>query len=101
MTIQAIRSNLAAYADPYGPYRGAEWEVDISTEDHEDARGFTVQVVTGGVLTFRTVLEGPDGNDQTRTLNDGDTLIGPGGVAVGVIAVRANATIAQINVGYP
>lgn len=101
MTIQATKAHLPSLPNPFGPYRGADWEVDISGGDYEDASGFTVQAVQAGDLTFRTVLQGPEGTDQTLTLAAGGSVVGPGGVAVACIAVRQNATITQINVGFP
>lgn len=101
MAVVARRANLATLPNPFGPYRDIDDQVDISTEDHTDPMGFTFSAVNTGTVTFRTLLEGPDGTDKSRDLAAGDALTGPGGLPVAVIAVRANATVAQINIGYP
>ena len=91
----ARRFNLAGAAGTIGCYKDRKLAIDISANDYEDPKGFTAQVNKAGDVTYRTLLGDAD---QTETLSAGDYI---GGVTpVAVVAVRANATIATINVNH-
>ena len=81
---------------PVGPYRDKR-VIDISSDDYENAAGFTCQVATAGNLTYLT-LHGE--SDQAESgLSAGEVIAGPGGVPVVLRAVRSSSTVTRIVVG--
>ena len=97
------RSNLSRRDQLPGPYRDEEINIDISSNDHIDERGFTVRAQEAGTITYRTLLVGLDPvlGDITKTVAAGDSIVGPGDVCVLCVAVRSSSTVATIDVGVP
>ena len=81
---------------PVGPYRDV-FTQDIRTEDYEDSSGFTFAAVAAGTLMVRTA--GGVADVTTGALVAGGTFVGPGGIPVLCVAVRANSTVRSVIVG--
>ena len=86
---------LQYQAGPIGPLKDRR-VIDISADDFLDVRGFVVEAIDAGDITYRT-LGGTA--DVTQTLAAGD-YPAVAGVPVLCTAVRTTSTVTTVVVGW-